>query len=64
MEYSINIHAALVQRKSSEELFINKLPRGRVTMAKTALIHLPEVLEQEPNHPLHTESRGDLGFAS
>jgi hypothetical protein len=34
MEYSINIHAVPVQRQVFEELFINKLPYGRVTAVR------------------------------
>lgn len=54
MEYSINIHTVPVQRKDSEELFINKLPQVRVTMGERALIHPCEGLAQNQPYPFYT----------
>lgn len=54
MEYSINIHLVAVQRKGSEELFINKLLPVRVTTGQGALIHPRELLTQKQHYPLCT----------
>lgn len=64
MEYSINIHTVPVQRKGSEELFINKLPQVRVTLGERALIRPREGLTQKLHYPLYTKCWGDLGFTS
>lgn len=54
MEYSINIHTVPVQRKGSEDLFINKLPQVRVTLGERALIRPREGLAQKLHYPLYT----------
>lgn len=64
MEYSINIHTLPVQRRVSQDLFINKLPQVRVTVEERALIHPSEGLAQIQHCPLYTYCGGDLGFIS